>query len=588
MKTVMLAALVAGLALLALIYDPACHATFVFGLTLGMLLGPARIAGVDFRQWFRDPGTPSEIGDDTFIGLVRGAFHALWGGGALALLVLVSTACTWSPDSCTPIDDSNLIFGLRHAAAWLNAHTTLLGGANVLLGMIGGIAVSQLVIELAWRGALRFGLAAPRPVTRHLAPQEPPRVRAKSGRGARRLIVCCDGTWNWPESRRETNVVRLVRALLPNDGNTPQIVHYHQGVGTGNFIDRAVGGGAGVGLTASVKACYGFLVDNYEAGDEIFIFGFSRGAFVARALSGAIGTLGMMRKSEMPYFNDAWNWYWQDRATRDPCVLEKLAPNRHRAVDVECLGVWDTVGALGIPGSRLCAQTFAFHETELGRHVRHAFQALAIDERRGNFQPAVWVPFDPDRAAQSRQFCAHAAEPQDFSGPFQVLKQVWFPGVHSNIGGGYPEHGMSDASFLWMLAQLDAHRLLGLDRTCIIGALSPEPSQIYAGGTMYNSRSFVWCLLGAPVPRPVCIISATEAIHESAWLRREARAVPSRDCYKRERRLDWLSAHASLRLARLPFEQDLAAQPRPRRLDLDIPVKQDICGRIVGWISART
>ena len=169
-------------------------------------------------------------------------------------------------------------------------------------------------------------------------------------------------------------------------------MHYHQGVGTGNFLDRLAGGGAGIGLTASVKACYGFLVDNYREGDENFLFGFSRGAYVARALGGLIGTIGIMRKHNMDRFAEVWNWYWQPKDKRDPKILEELASDRHKDIDIECIGVWDTVGALGIPGSRFCAPTFAFHETGLGSHVRHAFQALAIDERRGNFQAAVWVP----------------------------------------------------------------------------------------------------------------------------------------------------------------------------------------------------
>jgi len=237
-------------------------------------------------------------------------------------------------------------------------------------------------------------------------------------------------------------VVRLVRAIEPQRDGVDQIVHYHEGVGTGDFVDRAFGGGAGVGLAASVKACYGFLVDNYKDHDEIFLFGFSRGAYVARALAGLIGTVGLMRKHEMDRFGHMWNWYWQK--TRDLDVLHQIAPDRKQHVDIECVGVWDTVGALGIPGSRLCASAYQFFQAELGPHVRHAFQGLAIDERRGNFQGAVWVPYDVERARSARanaQANAHLAEDQkDEAAPRQVIRQVWFPGVHSNVGGGYPQH----------------------------------------------------------------------------------------------------------------------------------------------------
>src|SRR4029079_14577906 len=101
---------------------------------------------------------------------------------------------------------------------------------------------------------------------------------------------------------------------------------------------------------------------------------------------------------------------------------------------------------LGIPGSRFCRDAFAFHETQRGAHVRHAFQALAIDERRGNFQAAIWVPaISPDSEANRQAL-----------GPQQVLKQMWFPGVHSNVGGGYENHGLSDTAFLWMLSQVES------------------------------------------------------------------------------------------------------------------------------------
>ena len=270
------------------------------------------------------------------------------------------------------------------------------------------------VTEMIWHLGLARGVpppAAPAPRD-YLAAQPLPHVRAKVPHpGRRRLIVCCDGTWNWPDGKRETNVVRILRALKPDDDGIAQIVHYHEGVGTGNFLDRLAGGSTGIGLSASVKACYGFLVDNYEEHDEIFLFGFSRGAFVMRSLAGFIGEIGMLRKREMQRFAEVWNWYWQDKSKRQSAQLDQLAPDRHRDVDIECIGVWDTVGALGIPGSRLCAAAFEFHETALGPHVRHAFQALAIDERRGNFQGAVWVPFDPRRRRRGAAAAPQSAGP---------------------------------------------------------------------------------------------------------------------------------------------------------------------------------
>lgn len=566
------------------------------GLLLGTLLAPLRIAGVDFRQWFMDPGAPSEIGDDSFIGLIRWGFHALWVPWFLMIVGLVCTVSWWMPASCRLVDVSPLLHQLldpirlaRLADFLVGVATACSGfyaGANLVLGAMLAATVAPALVEIIWHVGLAHGVPA-RP-TEYLAPQALPRVRTKLVRqGYRRLIICCDGTWNWPESRRETNLVRMVRALLPDHNGIPQIIHYHQGVGTGNFLDRLVGGGAGVGLSASVKACYGFLADNYKTGDEIFLFGFSRGAFVVRSLAGMIGAVGMMRKDEMARFAEVWNWYCLGKDDRQPGTLDRLSPQRHRDVDIECIGVWDTVGALGIPGSRLCAQAFEFHDTALGPHVRHAFQALAIDERRGNFQAAVWVPFD--RTRRRRGTAVTAAEPEHhgppYDGPQQVLKQMWFPGVHSNVGGGYPQHGLSDNTFLWMLTQLQG--LLGFERNNIVSSLDNVASERYPGGKLEDSRTLGWKLIACPVPRPVGIISATERVHDSAWGRSSAAPpqVPANDVYQRQSRRDWLAAIGP-RPGRSPFEEEIAGLPRPPDPPpVNIRRRLGVCGAILAFIN---
>jgi hypothetical protein len=318
-------------------------------------------------------------------------------------------------------------------------------------------------------------------------------------------------------------------------------VHYHLGVGTGNILDRIVGGGAGAGLSNSVKACYGFLVDNYAPGDEILLFGFSRGAYVARSIAGLVGCVGLMQKQEMGRFFEMWDWY-TNRTHEDIKVLDGLSPDRHRPehVTIQCIGVWDTVGALGIPGTRFCAQSFAFHDTELGTRVRHAFQALAIDESRGNFQAAPWVP--PEA-------------------PNQIFEQVWFTGVHSNIGGGYEDHGLSDTSLLWMVGQIERYKLLDLNLQTIDDAL--DHTAPYLTGRLMNSRTLVWRMLGCKVPRPVGATSTAEKIHESAFDYKYA-------VYRGRRRQDWLAACGVPVFRRTPFEVQHAvsrvgrSMPRPR------------------------
>jgi hypothetical protein len=612
------------------------------GLLLGTFFGPARISGVDFRQWFRDPGIPSEIGDDSFIGLMRWGFHTLWAGWAAAIVVVRATAScsggpcsladplrmvgslpdwfhlrtigtaaleffvrspqailSWLPRECVQVD-FRLILGLLPERFYLQAMgnglhwlLTSCSGTPLVLTMAATVIVGASVmlgsVEAAWRLGLVFSVQPPaRPLeylTTHQVPSVPAGLKPNS---RRRLVICCDGTWNWPESRHETNVVRLVRALKPVacDG-IPQIAHYHEGVGTGNFLDRALGGGTGIGLTASVKACYGFLADNYREHDEIFLFGFSRGAYVVRSLAGFIGTVGMLRKHEMARFSEVWDWYWQDRQKRDRHTLSRLVPDRIPDVYIDGIGVWDTVGALGIPGSNLCASAFAFLETELGPRVRHAFQALAIDEQRGNFQGAVWVPYLPNRRVRGETAVAvRAPESTPANATPQVLGQMWFPGVHSNIGGGYTEHGLSDASYVWMLSQLQG--LLDFDERSIVGALDPKKSESYSIGELVDSRTLFWKLLWCPVPRPVGIISDTEEVHASAWDRSDTKLVARSDIYKSTSRRAWLTAMGP-RTQRSQFETRIDALPRPPQpAPIRIATKLGFCGRILRYLNPQS
>jgi uncharacterized protein (DUF2235 family) len=582
---------VLAVAILCIYVNEGARIGIVLGLLLGTLLAPMRIAGVDFRQWFIDPGAPSEIGDDSFIGLIRWGFHALWVPWLLTIVALICATSWWMPEQCRLVEISPLLhrpfdpIRLGGLADFLvrvvSACSGFYAGVNLVLGSLLAAAVAPGLVEIIWHVGLARGVPA-RP-TEYLAPQGLPRVRTKVPEpGYRRLIICCDGTWNWPESKRETNVVRMVRALLPEHNGITQIIHYHEGVGTGNFLDRLVGGGAGVGLSASVKACYGFLADNYRPGDEIFLFGFSRGAFVVRSLAGMIGAVGMMRKDEMARFAEMWNWYCLGKNKRQLATLDQLSPLRHRDVDIECIGVWDTVGALGIPGTRFCAQAFEFHDTGLGTHIRHAFQALAIDERRGNFQAAIWVPFD--RTRRRRGATGPITEPVH-QGPQQVLKQMWFPGVHSNVGGGYPQHGMSDSTFLWMLAQLQP--LLGFDRNNVVSSLDNVASEFYPGGKLEDSRTRPWKLIACPVPRPVGIISATERVHDSAWGRglADPPLVPADDVYKGGSRCDWL-AMIGPRPGRSMLEQVIAGLPRPADPPpVNIRPTRGVCGTILAFIN---
>lgn len=252
----------------------------------------------------------------------------------------------------------------------------------------------------------------------------------------KRLIVCCDGTWNRLDQPSPTNVVRIKAAIADRDaGGNEQRVHYEPGVGT-RPRERYLGGGLGVGLSRNVRACYRFLVDSYEPGDELYFFGFSRGAFTARSTVGLVRNSGILRRDERGRVDEAYALYRDRGDEHHPsgAVARRFrADFSHPDTPIHFIGVWDTVGALGIPiplVPRSVTKRWTFHDPELSSHVRHAFHALAIDERRGPFKPTLWLQ-QPD---------AHD----------QVLEQRWFAGVHSDVGGGYEDTALSALPLAWL------------------------------------------------------------------------------------------------------------------------------------------
>jgi uncharacterized protein (DUF2235 family) len=260
----------------------------------------------------------------------------------------------------------------------------------------------------------------------------------------KKLVVCCDGTWNTPDQMKgglaaPTNVTKLALAIAPEDSTgMKQLTFYHRGVGT-NRRDHLGGGMFGFGLSKGVRDVYRFLVQNFEPGDELFFFGFSRGAFTARSAAGLVRNSGILRPENIGRVNDAYTLYRSRRAKTQPRAIEsKLFRLSHsQETRIRCIGVWDTVGALGIPLSgsplinRINRRT-QFHDTALSSTVDAAFHALAIDEKRSAFRPTIWNTSNT---------------------PGQIVKQAWFSGVHSNVGGGYCEPELSDVALSWMVDQ---------------------------------------------------------------------------------------------------------------------------------------
>jgi uncharacterized protein (DUF2235 family) len=330
----------------------------------------------------------------------------------------------------------------------------------------------------------------------------------------KRLIVCCDGTWNDADSGSEfTNVARLSWAILPLEsrgGNEiPQIVYYHSGVGTGDILDRAMGGGVGMGLSRHVRDAYSFIANNYCDGDEIFLFGFSRGAYTARSIGGLIGYAGLLHKHEMDRFASLWESYRLRGKPGHVDILNQF-PQRHFPIKIKCVGVWDTVGALGIPGhlDQVFTSFYQFHDTGLGVHIENAFHALALDEMRVDFQPTLWI------------------QNLDAKANGQVLKQVWFAGVHSNVGGGYDEHGLSDVALAWMAGQIES--MLAIDTDYL--KEKRDRRNGWGLGRIYDSAAGIeWKIRGTKPRSPMTNMDATsQSIHGSVAerLKQDAACVP--------------------------------------------------------------
>ena len=263
----------------------------------------------------------------------------------------------------------------------------------------------------------------------------------------KRLIICADGTWNEAEKKDEktgrpqpTNVLKVARAILTrSSANVDQVVYYHEGVGTLNVLDKFTGGAFGGGMAQNVRALYRFLVYNFEPGDEIYFFGFSRGAFTVRTLAGFMQKVGLLQKDDEYYTPEIYDLYQSSTRTDTPewqHAFRNIKGTRP-CPPILFIGVWDTVGALGAPGALgqlFNRDKYKYHDVELNSTIQNAYHALAIDERRKPFAPSVWT------------------KPPGWNGK---LEQVWFCGVHSNVGGSYSPDGLANEALHWMVEKAE-------------------------------------------------------------------------------------------------------------------------------------
>jgi uncharacterized protein (DUF2235 family) len=323
---------------------------------------------------------------------------------------------------------------------------------------------------------------------------------------AKRLVVCCDGTWNVPDQKDgdsicPSNVAKMALAVADSDGQgKQQRVYYQRGVGTG-ARDHLRGGAFGWGLSSHIQDAYRFLIEEYEDGDAVFLFGFSRGAYTARSIAGFIRNSGLLKREHRDQLDAAYALYRRRDDASHPTGFEAQLFRRafSREIRITFIGVWDTVGSLGIPSGlpglpggllQLINKRWGFHDVKLSSYVDNAFHAVAIDERRRQFEPTLW-------------------EQQEHS-LGQNMEQVWFTGVHTNIGGGDLDTGLSDLTFLWMKDKAQAAGL-AFDQAYIAQTIKPNPL-----GAMRDSKVGIYRLFRDDI-RPIGkAVNGNEAVAQSS------------------------------------------------------------------------
>lgn len=281
------------------------------------------------------------------------------------------------------------------------------------------------------------------------------------------IIICSDGTGNTAIKGRGTNVFKLYEALdlngyKYNQELTPQVAFYDDGVGTENLkFLKLFGGAFGWGLSRNVKQLYAELVRVYEPKDRIFLFGFSRGAFTVRTIADFIGVCGILDRSKFTSNDEllkgvekAYSKYRRDYDLYMSNLFKRtIYKHKQKQVDgfldvhtlygdipIKFIGVWDTVDAVGTPSKILSylinkfIYRFKFPNFNLYKEVEHAYHAVSIDDERLTFHPVMW---DEEKEEKKNG----------------RIEQVWFTGVHSNVGGGYPKQGMSIVPLYWMMTK---------------------------------------------------------------------------------------------------------------------------------------
>ncbi|GMR17400.1 MAG: DUF2235 domain-containing protein [Gammaproteobacteria bacterium] len=301
------------------------------------------------------------------------------------------------------------------------------------------------------------------------------------------IVICSDGTGN-EYGENNTNVVETYSICRKTD---KQLVFYDPGVGTGGWeyvegralplrsmSDKATG----EGLQNNVNDAYEFLMETYETGDKVFLFGFSRGAFTVRSLAGMLYKVGLLPPDNdnlIPYAAKLYN------IEGNIDIAHGFRDTFSRRCGIHFIGVWDTVSSLVMNAGK------RWHSGALNPDVKYAYHALAIDEQREDFPPSLWLD-GPDDVAQG-----------------QVVEQVWFPGYHSDIGGWHTNRGLANITLRWMLEHA---KTAGLKvEQAALDARIGNPH-----GEIHPSRKGLWRVRGRHVRK----IPDGSKVHASAFARK--------------------------------------------------------------------
>ena len=271
------------------------------------------------------------------------------------------------------------------------------------------------------------------------------------------IVICCDGTrGKYGADEKNTNVVRMFERL--NTDGEHQISYYDPGVGTYNpqrnrikrWIRAGIESAFGEGVRRNIGEAYKYLMDHYEQGDRVFLFGYSRGAYTARALAGLLHKCGLLTRGSdnlIPYAMEVYQ-------AEDTAENRRIAASFKRSLSRDCrpyfIGVWDTVASMGWLWQRRY-----FRNARLNEDVKYAYQALSVDEKRRHFRPSIW---EEENLPEG-----------------QVIEQVWFSGCHCDIGGQDADRRLADIPLEWMLGNAEA---VGLNlRADWKDGLAPDPAQ---------------------------------------------------------------------------------------------------------------